>query len=946
MARRSSIGDQSVKSLLMAGGATVALAVSFGLAGAAYAQDAAGDDEEKDVIVVQGFRSSIANSAAVKRNSTSIVEAVTAEDIGKLPDVSIAESLARLPGLATQRLDGRANVVTIRGLGPDFSTALLNGREQVSVNDNRGVEFDQYPSELLTGATVYKTPYAGLIGQGLAGTVDLHTIRPLEVGKRIVAGGGRYEFNENGSLNPDSPDWGWRGSVTLVDQFDDDRWGIALGVAYQSSPTQSERFNSWGFPTAFQRPTDNSFTTDSRTQTAGGGTPGDPSDDVFVDNIRLGDIIGGAKPFNQSNDLDRFGIVGIIEFEPSDTFSTTLDVYYSEFDETQRLRGIEFPLMWSGAQLQPGFTVTDGLITDGQFNGVKAVMRNDVNQRDAKLFAAGWNGRIDEESYGLEFDVSYSRADRHDDLIESYSGTGYNGSGATDNLGFELRDGFFHFTPSLDYSDVSQFVLTDPQGWGGGLSNVQAGFINSPDTEDELWHLKAQANKYLDGLFSNFVVGIDYGMRDKVRVIGQNFLNLPGGATEAPIPASVLLGKQAGMGWLGIPAQVTYDPLPLLDSLYVFRPVGLSSFSVPQSWNISEDVLTAYARAEIEHGPLTGNVGVQVVHSDQESSGFRVDQGAATPTFIPFTEGEKYWDYLPSANMIFSLSDDTKLRMSVAKTLVRARMDKLNASLSLGEDITKLTSADPLNSYFSAKGGNPKLRPYTAWGYDLSLEHYFGGAGYISIAGFYKDLNDYVFDDDGFVFDFASFVDTSKLSDAQKLLLGTTLGKISGPTNRGEGSIKGFEATLSVPLNMVNETFDGFGFITSTSYNDSKVRLGDNPDPITVPGLSKWVVNSTVYFERAGFEARVSHRYRGKFLAEVAAISATRDLRTADAESIIDAQIGYRFSSGRLNGLNVYVQGNNLTDEPFITFDNNDTRYVRDYQSYGRTYSIGANFKF
>lgn len=881
----------------------------------AFAQD---DEDESDEIVVQGFRQSIVNSTAVKRNSSSIVEAVSAEDIGKLPDVSIAESLARLPGIATQRLDGRSNVVTIRGLGPDFSTALLNGREQVSVNDNRGVEFDQYPSELLTGATVYKTPYAGLIGQGLAGTVDLQTIRPLAAGKRIIAGGGRYEFNENDSLNPDSPDWGWRASGTIVDQFDNDRWGIALGAAYQSTPTQSERFNSWGFPTT-----------------------------------GLGEfIIGGAKPFNQSNDLDRFGIVGIVEFEPTDNFRTAIDLYYSKFDETQRLRGIEFPLFWSGASLQPGYTVEDGLVTAGTFNGVKAVMRNDVNQRDAELFASGWNGRFDNGKYGLEMDISYSRADRHDDLIESYSGTSYGGgNGPFDNLGFALQDGIFRFTPTLDYSgNTTPFVLTDPQGWGGGPSNVQAGFINSPDTEDELWHLKAQANKYTDGFFSNFIAGVDYGTRTKARVIDQNFLNLPGGATEAPIPAEVLLSSQAGMSWLGIPAQVTYDPLPLLGDFYVFRPVGLSSFSVPQSWDISEDVFTIYARAEIDAElgsiPLTGNIGVQAVHSDQSSKGFRVDQGAATPTFIPFEDGDKYWDYLPSANLIFSLSEDAKLRLSAAKTLVRARMDKLNASLSLGEDITKLASTDPLNSYFSAGGGNPRLRPYTAWGFDASFEYYFGGAGYVSIAAFYKDLNDYVFDNDGFVFDFANFVATSNLSPANQLLLGTTLGKISGPTNRGDGSIKGFEATLSLPLEVLAAPLEGLGFITSGSFNDSEVLLGDNTTPITVPGLSKWVVNTTVYFEKAGFEARVSHRYRSDFLAEVAAISATRDLRFAKAESIIDAQIGYRFTGGALNGLNIYVQGNNLTDEPFVTFDNGDERLVRDFQSYGRTYSIGANFKF
>ena len=126
-------------------GLAATLAVS-GLAQAQTPQDPDAEDEEGqevDTIVVTGIRSSIESSIATKREETSIVEVVTAEDIGKLPDMSIAESLGRLPGLATQRQDGRAQVVTVRGLGPDFTTALLNGREQVTTGDNRGVEFDQ-----------------------------------------------------------------------------------------------------------------------------------------------------------------------------------------------------------------------------------------------------------------------------------------------------------------------------------------------------------------------------------------------------------------------------------------------------------------------------------------------------------------------------------------------------------------------------------------------------------------------------------------------------------------------------------------------------------------------------------------------------------------------------------------------------------------------------------
>lgn len=923
MARRNSFGDQSVKSLLMAGGASVALAISLGVTGAAYAQDDEDTEDSTDVIVVQGFRSSIASSTAVKRNSTSIVEAVSAEDIGKLPDVSIAESLARLPGLATQRVDGRSQVLTIRGLGPDFSTALLNGREQVSTSDNRGVEFDQYPSELLESAVVYKTPYAGLIGQGLAGTVDLRTIRPLSKGERIISVGGRGEFNEDGSLNPDAPGKGYRANLTIVDQFANDTVGIALGVAYQSTPTQSERFNAWGFP-----------------------------------DIGTGDlVIGGAKPFVQSNDLDRLGIIGILEFEPSENFSTSIDVYYSDFQEDQRLRGIEFPLFWSSAQLQSGFTVEDGFITEGAFTNVKGVMRNDFNRRDAELFAAGWNGRYDNDVWGLELDVSYSRAERHDDLIESYSGTGFTpANGATDTLGFSQdSEGFFRFTPTLDYSDVSQFVLTDPQGWGGSNGLVQAGFINSPDTEDELWHLKASANRYLDGFFSNFEVGVDYSMREKTRNIDQRFLVLPNGAETAPIPQAALLSETAGLGFLGIPAQVTYDPLYLLNNgVYEEVFVSLSSFSVAQDWTADEDVIVSYARLDIDGElgsiPVSGNVGVQAVYTDQTSSGFRIPtSGIISGTLGSSAElvedGDEYWDVLPSLNLIFNLSEDTLLRFSAARTLVRARMDQLNASLSLSTDITKLDVTDPNNSFFSANGGNPKLRPYISNGVDLSLERYFGGAGYFALAGFYKDLNDFVNANDAFIADFSQFVD-SELTPAEAAMLGTTLGRVAGPTNDGKGNIKGFEATLSLPLEEVAESLEGFGFIASGSYNDSKVKLGNIPDAITVPGLSKWIANTTVYFERDGFEARLSHRYRGKFLAEVQGISATRILREAKSESIIDAQLGYRFQQGPIEGLYVFVQGNNLTDEPFVTFEGGDERRVIDYQSFGRTYLVGASYTF
>jgi iron complex outermembrane recepter protein len=212
---------------------------------AAEAKAKAQEEQKKSTdlgsVTVTGIRRGIEEAISVKKNSDSIVEAVSAEDIGKLPDTSIAESIARLPGLAAQRVAGRAQVISVRGLSPDFATTLLNGREQVSTGDNRGVEFDQYPSELLSGVTVYKTPDAGLIGQGLSGTLDLQTVRPLAFNKRTMAFNVRGERNSLGSGVDQSAN-GNRVSATYIDQFANRTLGLALGYAHLDSPILSQEY--------------------------------------------------------------------------------------------------------------------------------------------------------------------------------------------------------------------------------------------------------------------------------------------------------------------------------------------------------------------------------------------------------------------------------------------------------------------------------------------------------------------------------------------------------------------------------------------------------------------------------------------------------------------------------------------------------------------------------
>lgn len=867
------------------------------------------EEDADDVIVVTGIRASIDNSVARKRENTSMVEVVSAEDLGKLPDLSIAESLSRLPGLATQRLDGRANVVSIRGLAPDFTTTLLNGREQVSANNNRGVELDQYPSELLNGAVVYKTPDAMLVGQALGGTIDMQTVRPLQYGRTQFVVGVRGEMNDLGRLNPDISDKGYRANISYVSQNDAGTLGWALGYARMQSPTQEERWNAWGYPNV-----------DDDTQ-----------------------VIGGAKPYVKSNRLKRDGVMGVLEFEPNDKIHATLDGYWSQFNDTQRLRGIELPLFWSAASLQPGYSEADGLVTQGQFNNVEAVMRNDVVNRDSEIFAGGLNTEFAAtDRLTFELDLSYSELKKTEENLEIYLGTGRGGGvGATDNLGFTMPagGGVITFDPSIDYSDPNLFVITDPQGWnscGGAVPNCQDGFVNRPRIKDRLQSIRLQAIQAFDGNLENITVGVNYSDRRK-QLIDEGFvLTHKDYPADTPVPSDYLYDP-VSLGFIGIPGMVAFDSWRYyndgnyeLTDASAFDPSRLTN-----SYIVNEKVLTGFVQANVDAGLLRGNVGLQIVHTDQSADGYAAFNPGGGTVSTPITDGDKYTYALPSLNASFEVLPETFVRFGAARMLARARMDQLNAGVSFSFSEANNTQGLPP---WSGTIGNAKLRPLLAMTLDLALEKYFGRGGYVSLGVFNKDLENWIYRQDT-VFDFSGYPYTGPTPP------NSDFGIVSQWQNASGGRVYGAEGSFSLPFATFASALDGFGIFGSGSYTKSNVREGQ-ADPISMPGLSRWVVNGTVFFEKSGFEARASARYRSSFLAEVSTISLQRDLVMARAETVIDAQIGYTFQQGMLEGLGIQLQGSNLTNEPFVTYYNDDIRQVRDYQNYGRNFSVGVTYRF
>ena len=897
---------------------TLAL-VAAGASMSAYAADDVNTtetaEENIEVIQVTGIRRSLQESQSLKMSSSSIVEAISAEDIGKLPDVSIAESLARLPGVSAQRLDGRANVISIRGLGPDFTTATLNGREQASVNDNRGVEFDQYPSELLNRVVVYKTPDASVMAQAIGGTVDMQTISPLTHGEQTIAMSLRGEMNDLGSLNSGSSDTGYRGSISYIDQFADDTIGIALGYARMMSPNQEERWQAWGYP----------------------------------ENDAGDSVLGGAKPFVRSSELERDGILAVFEYAPNEKFTSVVDIYYTKFTDDQRLRGIEIPAAWGTNGGVTSTTTEDGLVTQGTINGAEVVIRNDVNKRDAESLSIGWNNKLTiNDNWSVEADIALSKAERTDIGMESYTGTGRGtGVGAVDDLGFNYNgNGGYNFTHDLNYADPNVIKLGDPLGWGSPLgANTQDGFINKPEIDDELKSFRLSAEYVFDdGAVRSVEFGVNRTNRDKSKLDKGYYLTLAGydGSDDylETVPEQYLLSPTS-LDFFGMGDVLSYDSLAFYnDGGYTETDVADVDLSrATNSWAVSEEVSTFYVKTNLESElfgfPLTGNVGIQAVHTDQSSDGTVATVENGVVTLTPRTAGDSYLEWLPSMNLGFEVADGQMLRFAAARTLTRARMDKMNANVNFSYN---QNPNDGVN--WSGGAGNPELRPWLARQYDISYENYFSDQGYFSVAVFYKDLENYVYDQQT-NFDFSTILPQNPGDNP--------IGNVSQPQNGNGGYVQGIEASLSIDFGLFADSLSGFGTILSGSYNDSEVKETSDSDPTTLPGLSEKTFNATVYYENSGFEARISSRYRSDFLGEVTKISLQRENVNIKAETVVDAQIGYDFTESGIDalyGLSVQFQINNLTNEPFTSYTGDDQRLVRDYQNYGRNFMLGANYKF
>ncbi len=962
--------------------ALLSIAVSTAIwSGHSIAQEQAAAKEpaknDIEVIAVKGIRGSLIRSQAEKMDNSSIVEAISAEDIGKLPDSSIAESLSRLPGLAGERVGGRTSGISVRGFKEDFTGTSLNGRELIGIGDNRGVEYDLYPSEIMTGATIFKTTDASLMVQGIGGTVDLKTVRPLQA-KETLTVNGTYEMGSRDSDNPEFDNKGKRFALSFVEKFADDTVGLAVAMATTASPNNQRKYGVWG------------YSANSNGQ-------------ILPTGLDIASI---------STELERDTISAVFQYQPTDKLNLVLDVLNIDYSDSGVSRGFIEP--FSSANVTGSGTDSKGT----QINA-NPVLRTDPLQKDGDLKAIGLNLQYQlTDNWEMKVDLASSESSKKDLRGESYAGLARSGALNSSQLGsrdFVMSKDGIYFTKltGLDaFSNPNALQLTGPQVWGGGLANLanqfqtnvlqangepfsyfnaQDGFLNYADFSEELNTYKLEfVGNIEDSVLTKVTAGLNYSDRYKDKDNKGFFATAKTYPLSGAIPSNYLYNGLADLTWAGLGYVVAYDGFAAYkDGNYILNDAGLlEPDRLGDTYNVSEEVTTLFAKGDFETEvsgfAVTGNVGMQYVKTDQASSGYigvvgsnfavcdanndkQVDAACVTE------QSTSYNHFLPSLNVSVEIADDQFVRFAANKTISRARIDQMKASgfvkFDQNIDLIAIPNTEAaVRQYgtpWSKFAGNPLLKPLESNNFDLAFENYFDEEGYVSAAVFYKDLVNWTRDGNKLI----NFTNDETNAGANYFIPGFhdriidqdgtygpadifyAAGSKVTPPNYGyfsyfedglKGSVKGAELTANVPLNKVSSALDGFGLAGSSTYIDAELEDGSR-----IPGQSDRVLSLTAYYENDGFEVRFAGTKRSDFVTYERGGSNKIATATRNGVTLLDAQISYDFSESsytQLKGLRVSLQGTNLTDVDEETVDGNGIVTTR--RQFGPTYLLNFNYAF
>jgi len=758
--------------------------------------------EEVQTVTVVGVAAALRSSVSQKNASNSMVEVIASEDIGKLPDTTIAESLARLPGLAAGIDRGNASQVVARGLGPRFISSTLNGREFASTEPDRAVRFEMFPSESISGAKVYKTQSAEISEGGIATTVDLQTINPLAYKERNLTVKADAEYYKQGADIEGAKKWAPRLGAVYVDQFADHTIGVALAASYFDQPDVSDQFQNYGF---------------------NGRTPWDVDGTGGSESVPWGFQNQVVKGTNK-----RSSMLGKVEWKPDADTQVTADVYTARSNihenSMYHVAGAGFP--YSDITVSDGF-VTGGTEQNTSLNTIEGLWKQ--NQRD---FAAGLNGKTKVAGWKLEGDIARSTATR--DTLWSGVGLWMQSNGAL--TWSAPHNGWATYSYSEDTGNPANFGNTTYEQWGPNY----AGHLN-----DSLNSQVINASRDVDwGAIRTVKLGLRTTQREKAyNQISWDFDNQTAALNTSDLVRVHVAGRPDFVTFAeGLDAAITnYFGA---NALSTAGRTATDSDLIYKDWRAKENNTSAFAQFDLSGGAFgkdyRGDFGLRVAHTNQTGYGYQSVDGAA-PAQV--SDGMGYTRLLPSLNLVLSLdeAEQHQLRFGASRAMSRAPLDVMN-------DAHVVTLSQSEGTLTTVTGGNPRLKPMMANQIDLAYEDFFAKGGLLSAGVFFKQISDYI-----------------ALDTVQGTYQGAAA-NFTEQVNRKGGHAQGFELVYQQAFNNLPGLLSGLGVMGNYTYTNSDIKdMASNGSPIPTNGLMKHNMGVTLWYEHEGFEARLSANHHSQY---------------------------------------------------------------------------------
>ncbi|MFK7887154.1 MAG: TonB-dependent receptor [Gammaproteobacteria bacterium] len=913
------------KKLTRALAGCVLLSAGLFASGSAHAQT---EDTVIEEVVVSSYSDSLRKSLELKRRETGVVDAIVAQDIADFPDLNLAESIQRIPGISITRVNGEGRNITVRGLGGNFNRIRVNGMEAMNTSGGsdssggstrtRSFDFNTFASELFNGIIVRKTASADVEEGAIGATVDLITAKPFDydAGSTLALSAQTGYNDQSEKVNP-----------RLVGLYsyknDADTFGALVSAAYSDRSILEEGFSS-------VRWQDGTF------RSVGGiDCAASPSDSgcAATDTNSLNYHPRIPRYGRLTHDQNRLGVTGALQFQPSESTSVLLDVLYSQFDVERDEEYLEVFFRSQEGRIDVlDYTLDEArnIISSGTFNidpvgngthPVRSEHRFDKLETDFVQATLAFEHVFTDR---LRMNALVGTSDSKQD-VPVQTTILFDAIDPVLGYSYDFRESATEPTisfGSLDVNDPAQFAFTEfrdrPQSVDNSFNTVTADL--EFDFNDQLsikgglsWKEFTFDTTEVRRESTNGSRLCDAGYFD-CDLDDDGVDDIPG-APLTPDLYSFVSGFGAGStsSWIS-PNIAAASNLINLNSI----PGAIRSGNVR---SVEEADTGAWLQLDFEYQvgsmPLRGNLGVRYVETETTSTGL-VDGNSVTVT-------REYSDTLPSLNLALDTTDDLVLRLSIADVMARPPLGNLTPGGSL----------DSFNGPpFPYNAGNPGLDPYRATNIDLSAEWYFADDALLSVGYFTKDISSFFLTGGSTFLPYSQSGLPTTLPPASSPLA-TLLGsgqdpevEISQVQNGGSAKLNGFELVYQQPFNVFSDALDGFGFTGNYTSVDSDEIIG----------FSEQAFNATLWYENERFNARLSVAYRDPFVTRNAN-SAGRDERGFNDTTNVDFAATYILN----DDFELSFEAINLTDEEeHQIFDSADL--VNVFHSFGTEYIVGVRW--